>query len=78
MAETSSDTIVRLPIPPPIEPEKWLSPIQWGMVSFLASEVAFFGTLIATYVSFLGKEQDGPTPAVLSLPIVICVPLFVA
>ena len=71
MAETSSDTIVRLPIPPPIEPEQWLSPVQWGMVSFLLSEVAFFSTLIATYLSFLGQEQSGPTPAVLELPLVI-------
>src|SRR3954454_24476397 len=71
MAETSSDTVVRLPVPPPIEPEQWLSPVQWGVVSFLVSEVAFFGTLIATYLSFLGREQGGPTPAVLSLPLVI-------
>jgi cytochrome c oxidase subunit 3 len=71
MAETSSDTVVRLPIPPPIEPEQWLSPVQWGVVTFLLSEVAFFGTLIATYVSFLGKPQSGPTPAVLSLPLTI-------
>jgi cytochrome c oxidase subunit 3/cytochrome o ubiquinol oxidase subunit 3 len=70
VAETSSDTL-RLPVPPPIEPEQWLSPVQWGMVSFLLSEVAFFGTLIATYLSFVGKEQSGPTPAVLSLRLVI-------
>jgi cytochrome c oxidase subunit 3/cytochrome o ubiquinol oxidase subunit 3 len=71
VAETSSDTVVRLPVPPPIEPEQWLSPVQWGMVSFLMSEVAFFGTLIATYVSFLGSPPNGPTPAVLSLWLVI-------
>src|SRR3954447_13779083 len=71
MAETSSDTVVRLPVPPPIEPEQWLSPVQWGVVSFLVSEVAFFATVIATYLSFLGREQGGPTPAVLSLPLVI-------
>jgi cytochrome c oxidase subunit 3/cytochrome o ubiquinol oxidase subunit 3 len=71
MAETSSETVVRLPVPPPIEPEEWLSPVQWGIVSFLISEVAFFGTLIATYVSFMGRPQHGPTPAVLSLRLVI-------
>jgi len=71
VAETSSGTVVRLPVPPPVEPEQWLSPVQWGMVSFLLSEVAFFGTLIATYISFMGKEQSGPTPAVLSLPLTI-------
>jgi cytochrome c oxidase subunit 3/cytochrome o ubiquinol oxidase subunit 3 len=60
-----------LPVPPPIEPEQWLSPVQWGVVSFLMSEVAFFGTLIATYVSFLGRPLSGPTPADLSLPLVI-------
>jgi cytochrome c oxidase subunit III len=67
----SSDRIIRLPVPPPIEPELWLSPVQWGVATFLVSEVAFFGTLIATYVSFLGREQSGPTPADLSLPLVI-------
>ncbi len=48
-----------------------LTPQQWGMLSFLLSEVAFFGTLIAAYLTFLGQDQSGPTPAVLSLPLVI-------
>jgi heme/copper-type cytochrome/quinol oxidase subunit 3 len=39
------------------------------MASFLLSEVAFFGTLIVTYVAFMGKDVVGPTPAeALSLP----------
>jgi cytochrome c oxidase subunit 3/cytochrome o ubiquinol oxidase subunit 3 len=75
VTEPSSEAVVHLPVhlpvPPPIEPEQWLSPVQWGVASFLLSEVAFFGTLIATYVSFLGKELSGPTPAVLSLPVTI-------
>jgi cytochrome c oxidase subunit 3/cytochrome o ubiquinol oxidase subunit 3 len=41
------------------------------MISFLASEVAFFGTLIVTYLNFLGKDREGPTPAVLSLSLVV-------
>ena len=41
------------------------------MVSFLVSEVAFFSTLIVVYLTFLGADQSGPTPAVLSLPLVI-------
>ena len=49
-----------------------LSPAEWGMVSFLLSEVAFFSTLIVTYVTFMGKDVVGPTPAeALSLPLVI-------
>jgi cytochrome c oxidase subunit 3 len=48
-----------------------LTPQQWGMVAFLMSEVAFFGTLIAVYLHFVGKDESGPTPAVLSLPLVI-------
>jgi cytochrome c oxidase subunit 3/cytochrome o ubiquinol oxidase subunit 3 len=49
-----------------------LKPAQWGMASFLLSEVAFFCTLIATYVAFMGKDTVGPTPAqALSLPLVI-------
>jgi len=60
------------PSPPAIVPERnWTGP-QWGMVSFLFSEVAFFSTLIVTYVTFLGKDKVGPTPAeALSLPLVI-------
>ena len=41
------------------------------MLSFLVSEVAFFSTLIVVYRAYLGAEQSGPTPAVLSLPLVI-------
>ena len=72
MAETSSETVVRLPVPPPIEPEQWLSPVQWGVVSFLLSEVALFGTLIVTYVFYLGRDTVSPTPAeALSLSLVV-------
>jgi cytochrome c oxidase subunit 3/cytochrome o ubiquinol oxidase subunit 3 len=48
-----------------------LNHTQWGMIAFLVSETAFFGTLIVTYLNFLGKDRDGPTPAVLSLRLVI-------
>jgi cytochrome c oxidase subunit 3/cytochrome o ubiquinol oxidase subunit 3 len=62
-----------IPIPPAITPERTLSPGQWGMVSFLVSEVALFGTLIVTYVFYLGKDVVGPTPAeALSLSLVVC------
>ena len=50
---------------------KSLGPQQWGMLTFLLSEVAFFSTLIVAYVAFLGVPQSGPTPAVLSLSLVI-------
>lgn len=53
-------------------PEKTLSAAQWGMVAFLVSEVAFFSTLIVAYVTYMGQDQVGPTPAkVLHLPLVI-------
>src|SRR5581483_11998564 len=61
------------PVPPAIRPERTLSPGQWGMLAFLVSEVALFGTLIVTYVFYLGKDLVGPTPAVaLSLGLVVC------
>jgi cytochrome c oxidase subunit 3/cytochrome o ubiquinol oxidase subunit 3 len=41
------------------------------MVSFLLSEVAFFSTLIVVYLAYLGADQAGPTPAVLSLGLVV-------
>jgi cytochrome c oxidase subunit III len=49
-----------------------LGPKQWGMLTFLLSEAAFFSTLIVAYIAFLGVDQAGPTPAVLSLPLMIC------
>jgi cytochrome c oxidase subunit 3 len=52
-----------LPIPPDVAPERTLSAAQWGMASFLVSEVAFFSTLIVAYVTFLGRDTVGPTPA---------------
>jgi cytochrome c oxidase subunit 3/cytochrome o ubiquinol oxidase subunit 3 len=43
------------------------------MLSFLVSEVALFGTLILTYVFYLGKDVVGPTPAeALKLSLVVC------
>lgn len=61
-----------LPIPPDIAPERTLSAPEWGMAAFLLSEVAFFSTLIVTYVAFMGRDVVGPTPAeALSLPIVL-------
>src|SRR5438445_12182265 len=44
---------------------------QWGMLCFLVSEASLFCTLIVVYLTFLGADQTGPTPAVLSLPLVI-------
>jgi cytochrome c oxidase subunit III len=67
-----NQSATNLAVTPPISPERTLSPAQWGMVSFLLSEVAFFSTLIVTYVAFMGKDIVGPTPAeALSLPLVI-------
>jgi cytochrome c oxidase subunit 3/cytochrome o ubiquinol oxidase subunit 3 len=49
-----------------------LSPQQWGMLSFLLSEVGLFGTLIVTYIFYLGRDTIGPTPAeALSLKLVL-------
>jgi cytochrome c oxidase subunit 3/cytochrome o ubiquinol oxidase subunit 3 len=60
------------PVPPPVLPERTLSPGQWGMLSFLLSEVALFSTLIVVYVFYLGKDVVGPTPAeALSLRLVL-------
>ena len=67
-------TAARQPLltPPAIHPEPTLSPGQWGMVAFLVSEVALFGTLIVTYIFYLGKDVVGPTPAeALSLSLVL-------
>ena len=61
------------PVPPAIvagaHPQRGRSG-AWSR--FCVSEVAFFSTLIVTYVTFMGKDVVGPTPAeALSLPLVI-------
>src|SRR5262245_59977516 len=50
-----------------------LTTVQWGMIAFLLSEVAFFSTLIVTYVAYLSEiRASSPGPAeVFSLPLVI-------
>jgi len=49
-----------------------LKTAEVGMICFLASEVAFFGTLIMAYVIFLRHGDGGPTPAnTLSLGLVV-------
>jgi cytochrome c oxidase subunit 3/cytochrome o ubiquinol oxidase subunit 3 len=60
-----------LPVPPPIKDEPRPDSRKVGMIAFLLSEVAFFSTLIMTYLLFVGRSKD-PTPAqALSLPLVI-------
>jgi cytochrome c oxidase subunit 3/cytochrome o ubiquinol oxidase subunit 3 len=60
-------------MPPPVAPEEYLSAPQWGMVAYLISDVALFGTLIMAYIALMGRDPPGsPTPAgSLSLPLAI-------
>jgi cytochrome c oxidase subunit 3 len=60
-----------LPIPPDIAPERNLNATEWGVLSFLLSEVAFFATLIVAFVAFKGRDVVGPTAEVLSLPLAL-------
>ena len=39
-----------------------LSQQEWGMIAFLLSEVAFFSTLIVTYLAYMGKDPPGSEP----------------
>ncbi len=71
-AAVSPSVLTTFPPPPPVPREHRLSTFQWGMITFLVSEVAFFSTLIVTYVIYIGKDASGPTPAILSLPLVLC------
>ena len=50
-----------------------LSPVKVGMLVFIASEAAFFGTLIMTYIYFLRQTTQGvPNPSeVFRLPMVL-------
>jgi cytochrome c oxidase subunit 3/cytochrome o ubiquinol oxidase subunit 3 len=55
-----------------------LSPVKVGMLVFLVSEAAFFGTLIMTYAFFLRQTIHGdPSPSqVFRLPIVLVASAF--
>lgn len=69
---TNHGGTTQLPFPPAVAPETTLNAAQWGMLAFLVSEVAFFGTLIAAYVAYIGHDIVGPSPReCLSLPLVI-------
>ncbi len=50
-----------------------LEPAKVGMIAFLATEAAFFGTLLMAYVYFLGQTTGGePNPRqVFRMPIVL-------
>jgi cytochrome c oxidase subunit 3 len=50
-----------------------LNPIKVGMLAFLLSEVAFFSTLITTYIVFLRQtKESNPSPnEVFRLPLVL-------
>ena len=46
-------------------------PHRVGMLSFLASEMAFFGTLLVVYIAYIGQSVTGPKPDILSLPLAL-------
>jgi heme/copper-type cytochrome/quinol oxidase subunit 3 len=48
--------------------EVQLTPPQVGMICFLVTEAAYFGTLIVTYLTFL-EESRPIAAAVLNLPL---------
>lgn len=68
---TAGGPATTLPVPPDIAPEQTLNAHEWGMLSFLFSEVAFFSTLIVAYVTLHNDNLSGPTSEVLSLPLAI-------
>ena len=54
-----------------------LSLSQMGMLTFLASEVAFFSTLIVAFLTLVGRDTVGPFPhEVLNLPMAIVSSIF--
>lgn len=69
---TNTEVAVRSALPPVPESAN-LSPGQAGMMTFLLSEVAFFGTLIMAYVYFLRQTvASSPSPReVFYLPMVL-------
>ncbi len=58
----------RFPALPAVLERQNLSTLQWGMLAFLLSEVAFFSTLVMAYVVFMGRDTAGPTPSQVLAP----------
>ncbi len=58
--------------PPPLDPVYEFNKGQVGMIAFLVTEVAFFSTLIAVYITYIGQSRVGPFPnQVFKMPLVI-------
>jgi cytochrome c oxidase subunit 3/cytochrome o ubiquinol oxidase subunit 3 len=60
-------------------PPAWVLPDRGrvGIASLIVAESAVFAIFVAAYVYYLGKSQNGPTPAeVLDLPIVVSILLW--
>ena len=45
-----------------------LSNNKLGMWTFIGSDCLFFGALISTYLIYVGRTNDGPTPALFDIP----------
>ena len=65
-ADRSRNASIPLPSPTAESAEESSRPDfhKVGMVCFLCSEAAFFGTLLTAYATYLGKSLVGPYPAV--------------
>jgi cytochrome c oxidase subunit 3/cytochrome o ubiquinol oxidase subunit 3 len=50
------------PVVAPLADAHALETGQVGMIAFLVTEVAFFSTLIVTYLIYIGKSRIGPYP----------------
>ncbi|MCH2139853.1 MAG: cytochrome c oxidase subunit 3 [Phycisphaerales bacterium] len=48
--------------PPEALSQQSLSPGKIGIICMIASEIAFFGTLICVYLFYIGRDINGPYP----------------
>ena len=46
----------------PVAPRRNLNRGKVGMLCLICSEVTFFGTLLATYLFYIGRDLNGPFP----------------
>ena len=50
------------PTDPPVAKRRNLNRGKVGMACMICSEVTFFGTLLATYLFYIGRDVSGPYP----------------
>lgn len=63
MSQASANAMSAAPVTdPPVAKQRNLNRGKVGMACLICSEITFFGTLLATYLFYIGRDIAGPYP----------------